>query len=261
MGLSYKFKTDSGSKIDLTSTSVNPEAAPTTTPRQGGFTLRNRVNFTNVATANKTTFTLASQASASGHDANVFRVLEVPYRTVVNDVKVFAVKSETIPGHTLTDSTESSAGASFLKSAIIGIDGEFRTKPESSESYAAASHLKLNVAAINGGAAGGNLGVIPLQNKSNSAAFEASKVFAVDDSLSTAAKANRGRVLTDQAVTGSGVVVASAPMYFPLGGYIYMALGPYNTATGSAGSSTSNSATATLTGTWDFQAQCQYVPE
>lgn len=260
MGLSYKFKT-TGSKIDLTSTSVNPDAAPTSTPRQGGFTLRNRVNFTNVSTSNKTTFTLASQSSASSHAAHVFRVLEVPERTVVNDVKIFAVKSATIPGHTLTDSTFSSAGSSFLKSAIIGLDGELRTKPTSSASYAASSHLKIHATAINGAAAGGALGKIPLQNASASGVFEASHVLAVDNSLSTAAKAIRGRVLTEQAVTGSGIVTAGAPMYFPLGGYVYMALGPYNTATGSAGSSTDNSATATLTGTWDFQADCQYVPE
>lgn len=260
MGIAYKFKTDSGSTVDLTSTSVNPEAAPTSTPRQGGFTLRNRVNFTNITTANKTTFTIASQSSAA-QAANVFRVLEVPYRTVVNDVKIFAVKSETIPGHTLTDSTESSAGSSFLKSAVIGLDGELRTKPESSASYAAASHIKIHATAINSAAAGGNFGVIPLQNKAALGVFEASKVLAVDNSLSTAAKAIRGRVLTEQTVAGSGVAAAGAPMYFPLGGYVYMALGPYNTATGSAGSSTNNSATATLTGTWDFQANCQYVPE
>ena len=260
MGLSYKFKT-TGSKIDLTSTAVNPEAAPTSTPRQGGFTLRNRVNFTNVATANKTTFTMASQSTASSHAANVFRVLEVPYRTVINDVKIFAVKSETIPGHTLTASTHANAGASFLKSAIIGLDGELRTKPESSAAYAAASHLKLHATAINGAAAGGALGRIPLQNRTAAAVFEASLVLGVDTSLSTAAKAIRGRVLTEQAVTGSGIVLKGAPMYFPLGGYVYMALGPYDTATGSAGSATNNGATATFTGTWDFQAQCQYVPE
>jgi hypothetical protein len=63
MGVAYKFKTDSGSVIDLTSTSTNPGAAPVTTQRQGGFTLRNRVNFSNVAAANRVLTTFASASA------------------------------------------------------------------------------------------------------------------------------------------------------------------------------------------------------
>ena len=66
-----KFTTIAANK-DLTDVTVNPEAAPTSTPRQGGFTLRNRVNFANVSAANKklwiiddVTFSKASQLAES----------------------------------------------------------------------------------------------------------------------------------------------------------------------------------------------------
>jgi hypothetical protein len=254
MGLSYKFKAAVASAVDLTSISVNADAAPVSTPRQGGFTLRNRVNFANVATANKTTFTMATQSSASSHQASLFYVLEVPNRTLVKRVNAFAVESQAIPAHTLTASTFSSAGASFLKSAILGINAVVWSKP-SSGTRTAASHLDILSAATHGMTAGAYFGNVALQNASNSAAFEASQVEKVDASMT---EPHFGAVQTQEAVAS---MQGPQGLYFPHGGYVTMALGPYNVATGSAGSSTDNSATATLAGVWEFIGDCLYVPE
>jgi hypothetical protein len=252
MGLSYKFKAAVASAVDLTSISVNADAAPVSTARQGGFTLRNRVNFANVATASKTTFTMATQSSASSHQASLFYVLEVPNRTLVKRVNVFAVESQTIPGHALTASTFSSAGASFLKSAVLGLNAVVWSKKTS---RTAASHLDILSAGTHGNTAGGYFGNIALQNGSNSANFEANQVEKVDNSMT---EPHYGAVQTQEAVASAQQPLG---LYFPHGGYVTMALGPYNTATGSAGSSTDNSATATLSGVWEFIGDCLYVPE
>jgi hypothetical protein len=261
MAVNFKLNIGSGVNIDLTDPDVNPQAAPTSTPRQGGFTLRNRVNFANVSAANKQAFKINATPSSASQDANVLRVLEVPERTLITDFDVFAIKSATIPGFGPQGSQPATPGGSMLASAIIGFDAELNVKPTSSASYAAASHLLPLFVTQNGGGKGATLGQIAIQNYTASWAFEANQVVAVDSMMSTAANAIRGRVLTERAVTGSGVVGASAKLYFPLGGYVYMALGPDSTALGSAGSSTAASTIGEFTGTWDFQAQCQYVPE
>ena len=116
-GLNFKFTTSSGEIINLTSTAVNPDAAPEATPRQGGFTVRNRWNCNNLAAANKQTFgPFSASITASAKSANIIKVLKVPDRTLVKGpVHVFAVKSETIPGHATlgaaTKASLNSAGA------------------------------------------------------------------------------------------------------------------------------------------------------
>jgi hypothetical protein len=68
MGTNLKFtvaNSSASTTFDLTDPSINPSAAPQSTPRQGGFTLRNRINFTNVAAANKKLFNMVSSGSAA----------------------------------------------------------------------------------------------------------------------------------------------------------------------------------------------------
>jgi hypothetical protein len=244
--------------IDLTSTSINPGAAPTSTPRQGGFTLRNRINFTNVALANKKLFNIASSGAAA-QAGNVLRVLEVPERVQVNRVNLYAVKSETVPGSVAVGSA-SGLHASHLASAAIGVGVEQRSKPLSSASYNALSHLDLQLTAQNGMGAGAQFGEIALEAAGASVdgcGFTASQVEAVDTSMTAPELA---RIVTQVAGTGSAIYYAS-PAYFALGGYIY--LGCTNVSTGSASLSTSkaDSTYVKLTGTWEVQAECTYVPE
>jgi hypothetical protein len=263
MGVNLKFtcaNSSASTTFDLTDTDINPDAAPQSTPRQGGFTLRNRINFTNVAADNKKLFTIASSGQAA-QVGNVLRVLDVPERVQVNAVNIYAVKSETVPG-AIASGSASGLHASHLASLAIGVNVEQRSKPTSSASYAAASHLDLQLSAQNGLPAGGQFGEIPLLKAGAAVVggckFEASKVEAVDSSMSAP---ELGRVVTQKAGTGSAIEYG-APAYFPLGGYVY--LGCTNVATGSASHTSAAKADSTfvsLTGTWEIQADCQYVPE
>lgn len=269
MGTDYAItpKNSASYAVDLTSTDINPSAAPTSTPRQGGFTLRNRINFTNVGAANKKIASITkATAATSGY---VLRVLEVPERTLVRDVQVFAVKDETIPGVQMVDKsgsagvTASGLGSGHLASLVIGINAEQRSKPASSSSYAAASHLDLLTGAQQGLTAGccfGNIATATTSSGSNlsQVAFSSSVVEKIDSSMTAP---ELGKVVT--AATGSGSAYYEAvPQYFPLGGYVYLAAG-HGIATGSdsdgAGSFTGDN--IQLTGTWELQADCTYVPE
>ena len=82
MAINFKFQPAMSRTKDLTTLAKNPAAVAMSTPRQGGFTLRNRINFTNVATADKKLCILT--ASASTNSTDVLLVLEVPNRTLVH---------------------------------------------------------------------------------------------------------------------------------------------------------------------------------
>jgi len=212
-----------------------------------------------VAASNKKLFTLASSAQAA-QVGNVLRVLNVPERVQVNAVNLYAVKSETVPGSVASGSA-SGLHASALATLAIGVNVEQRSKPESSASYSATSHLDLQLAAQNGMPAGGQFGEIPLAKVGAAAdgcAFEASKVEAIDSSMTAP---ELGRIVTQKAATGSAIQYG-APAYFPLGGYVY--LGATDVNTGSTSHTSAGKADSTfvsLTGTWEIQAECQYVPE
>ena len=261
MAVNLKFtpaNSSAATVFNLTSTDINPEAAPTSTPRQGGFTLRNRINFTNVAAANKKLFTCASTSSAA-QVGNVLRVLEVPERVQVNAVNIYAVRNETVPGSYATGSA-SGLHASALASLAIGIGVEQRSVPLDNASYSALTHLDLQLAAQNGGVAGAQFGQISC-DKAGAAVtggciFTAGQVEAIDSSMTAP---ELGRVITQYAV-GSTMVYAT-PAYFPLGGYVY--LGTTDVATGNVSNSDAKAAGTyvSLTGTWEIQADCQYVPE
>lgn len=245
--------------FDLTDTDINPGAAPTSTPRQGGFTLRNRINFSNVALTNKKLFTIASSGSAA-QVGNVLRVLEVPERVQVNRVNLYAVKSETVPGSYLTGSA-SGLHASALATLAIGVNVEQRSKPLDDAAYDEYAHLDLQLAAQRGMPAGGQFGEIPLAKAGaavvGGCAFEGSKVEAVDSSMTAPELA---RIVTQKAATGSAVEY-EAPAYFPLGGYVYLGCTDVTTGNVSNSGAKADDTYAYLTGTWEVQAQCTYVPE
>ena len=244
--------------FDLTDTDINPGAAPTSTPRQGGFTLRNRINFTNVSAANKKLFTCATTSSAA-QVGNVLRVLEVPERVQVNAVNIYAVKGETVPGSYATGSA-SGLHADALASLAIGVGVEQRSVPTSNASYSALTDLDLQLTALNGMGAGAQFGQISCDKAgaavTGGATFTAGQVEAIDSSMTAP---ELGRVITQYAI-GSTMVYTS-PAYFPLGGYVY--LGTTDVATGNVSNSDAKAAGTyvSLTGTWEIQAVCQYVPE
>lgn len=269
-GLNIQFKTSSGTKINLTSVSVNPSAAPVTTPRQGGFTLRNRINFTNVAASNKKTFTFNVSGASSGkiQAANRLRVLRVPARTLVKGpVHVFAVASQTIPGHAVASAATAASLNSALAAGVLGFTAEAFYK--TSSGVINTTSVRIHQAATLGGSStnkGAALGGIPIQkaDAGTLSIFEASMVEKVDASMTAPWL---GRVMrTGGGAVGTGsAVYPGTDMYFPYGGYVTMALGPQATGLGAMASSKGKSQAkgmyGAVSGTWEIQADCMYVPE
>jgi hypothetical protein len=259
MGVNYKVtpaNASTATTFDLTDTSINPGAAPTSTPRQGGFTLRNRINFTNVALSDKKLFSSFAHATAATV-GNVLRVLEVPERVLIKGVEIFAVRDETVPGSTAVLGAGGNHASTFATMAI-GVNVEQRSVPLDNDSYSAITDLDLQLAAQEGMPAGGVFGEIPLLKAGSSCTFESAHVEAIDSAMSAP---ELGRVLTEKAATGS-VIEGGVPSYFPLGGYIY--LGCTDVTTGSVTASSNTLAASDyvyLTGVWEIQADCQYIPE
>ena len=71
-----------GTAVDLTDAVVNPIAAEPTTPRQGGFVMRNRMNFSQISTSNSRAMTV-NNAAMTTLPAVPFYILNVPKRVYV----------------------------------------------------------------------------------------------------------------------------------------------------------------------------------
>lgn len=98
-------------KYDLTSATVNPQAYAQATPRMGGFTLQNRVDFDTV-----TAPTLTKAV------ANVLKVIKIPPRTIVNKVSFCVPPGATTVAHKYTDASGSALAASSAgKSAVLNV--------------------------------------------------------------------------------------------------------------------------------------------
>jgi len=271
--------TSINSNIDLTDTDVNPNAAPTATPRQGGFVLRNRINFDEVSAANKSMWIIAS-AELTGDAVNNFYALEVPERTFVKNVKLFAVADETVPCFRVVGAKASNASinASDMNLSALCFGANRNKVPTSSASYAAASDL-VNITALNSVAddgAGAVTGSVFGQTMLNVIASDATwssninmvfvdRFVAIDSSIASSTKPMKTAIKFTQ--PGSTDIEDPLGEYFPYGGFVNMRLGPWNTSLASDASeaagyyAASTAATFSMHGTWEIQAECQYVPE
>ena len=262
-GMNFKFTATTGETIDLTSTTVNPDAAPTATPREGGFVLRNRWNCSNLATASKQTFgPFSASVTASATSANIIRVLKVPPRTLIKaPIRVFAVASETIPGHAVTGAA---TGASLEDAGAAGVLG-FTIQNYADPSQTAASMVRYVGTSVNGNTvlAGAPLGGIGLQKFDTGTAgiFEASAVEKVDAAM-TAPTLGRVNLLGGNAASTATV---PAEVFSPYGGFVTMTIGPNAVALGamksSKGAAEAKGLYGAISGAWEVQADCMYVPE
>lgn len=261
-GLNFKFTTSSGEIIDLTSTSVNPDAAPEATPRQGGFTIRNRWNCNNLSAANKQTFgPFSASITASAKSANIIKVLKVPERTLVKaPVSIFAVKSETIPGHaTLGAATKASLNSAGAAGVLGFTAYAYKTPSQSAPSMVRFVGTTLNGQTVAAGCALGGVNIAKFD--SHGGGFDTGLVEAVDASMTAPTLG----MVNAAANAASAKYTAVTGLYFPYGGFVTMTLGPNNTALGamasSKGASQAKGLYGYMTGTWEVQADCTYVPE
>lgn len=250
----------SAATVDLTSVAVNPNAAAVTTPRQGGFTLRNRWDCSNLvgATSNRTfttsdvTFTSASSLLSIA--ATHFRILEVPARTMVNDINLFAVHSQSAPDHQFEYS--GSAGNSV---AFASVDLTSTALRIYTQGYISASQASL---ATHANAV--TLGKLETEDPAPASSdthggILGSTITASWSSLSvpnTAAQV----VMNDYTASTNAIDAGSwkRPIYFPHGGFVKMRIDDSISATSVGANSAKFS--GTLLGVWEVQAHCGYVP-
>ncbi|KKN27449.1 hypothetical protein LCGC14_0864650 [marine sediment metagenome] len=93
---------------NLQSTAINPIAAPIATPREGGFTLRNRVSWAGTnSSARKTMGTIASAAAA----ATNYQVLTIPKRTLLKSLVFLTPPGSTAATHAFSIASAHASGA------------------------------------------------------------------------------------------------------------------------------------------------------
>lgn len=107
------FTLASGSTFDLQDTTYNLDAAPIATPREEGFTLRNRINFSNVKSSRNLT------ADGSGN-ANILRILTVPSRTLIRALTFGVVPGSSAAAHAYTSASGSPGSSAKFQ---IGAQG------------------------------------------------------------------------------------------------------------------------------------------
>ena len=287
MAKEIKFTT-LGTVVDLTDVTVNPDAAPTSTPRQGGFTLRNRINFTNVSAANKLMWTV-TDATPTTETTVPFRILEVPERVYVKELTVYAVKDASVPTINLTGAQANNLDVkdSDFSLFTLSFGAQRNKKPTSNASYVEASHL-VDLTTVNaeqnaiGGAKGGNVfGTLALNGEltdplSPVSASDPNVLFvdafqtvdaSIGNPLEPMGTSKKIRNVSANGSSGAAIGQQEDGEYFPYGGYVKMQLGPWNTSMASGYSSISgifsspSQASMSLAGTWEVQAVCQYIPE
>ena len=227
-------------EYDLTATATNVKAAPQATARLGGFTLRNR--FSGALAITMT----AGCVNTSDVDVNQINVLDVPKRTLVRGINLFAVESETVPSHAFTYAgTSASLSASDQDMNLTFIAQPYKDPSQSTLDSVAASLT---------------LGTILLTVAGASApegGFVGTPIVAVDSSTSSATKGGIAVVSSGHASNYIDAGAFSTPRYFPHGGKVLMAL------TGSVVDSDTKveQFSGVCAGVWEVQAMCQYVPE
>lgn len=102
------FDLASGSTFDLQSVAYNPDASNIATPREEGFTLINRINWSNAKSSANLT------ADGSGN-ANILRILTVPKRTLIRALSFGVVPGSNATAHAFTSGGTSAGGSNATK--------------------------------------------------------------------------------------------------------------------------------------------------
>lgn len=111
--MANEFTIASGSTYDLQDVAYNPDAAPIATPREEGFTLRNRINWSNAKSS-------ANILGDGSQNANILRLLTVPKRTLIRALTFAVVPGSSAANNTFTSGSSSAGSAAKLQ---VGAEG------------------------------------------------------------------------------------------------------------------------------------------
>lgn len=247
--------------IDLTSVATNPELAPVSTPRQGGFTLRNRWNCSNLTNGTRDNVTVNASDLGSVLASSIlaiaaphFKILEVPARTMVHGMNMYAVHSETAPNHQFEYSGSAGSSVAFASVDFTGTALRIYT-----QAYISASQSSL---ATHGNAV--TLAKLELEDPVPASSDTHGNIFGSTITASWSSLSvpdTAGTMIANDYTASTNAIDAGTwvkPVYFPHGGFIKMRLDDAISATSVGANSLKFS--GTLLGVWEVQANCGYVP-
>ena len=248
MAIAFKH---TGTLVDLTDVDVNPDAAPETTSRQGGFTLRNRFG---AGLADLLATSQVSGTSSAIANAPV-AIMNVPPRTLVTGLHLFSVPGESAPDITATGSGSISSDGDYDFSlkfyaqpvTTVTVSGGVRTETFQSQATISATmgQILLDEAKSSG-------------NALNQTITGTNPIIVSAESSATTTPALGTLAIVDAPGSSNGVDAGSyfIPRYFPHGGRINMTLAS------TVKDSDTYVATIAVTnaGVWEVKAQCEYVP-
>ena len=208
-------------KYDLTDATLNPKAYPQSTPRQGGFTLQNRIDFDAV-----------TAPTGTKGVANVLKLIHIPPRTIVNRVIFANPVGGAVLDHKFTDASGVAlSGSSVGKSTNLAI-GYIYYKTAAAYAASSATSQVLD---------SDDVALLPLTKKTG---VVTTKTYVPQR---TASDENLGVI--DMAGTAGGIVY---PHILPYGGWLVAQL--------STGASVASSY-AVLTGDLHIIVGCDVMPE
>jgi hypothetical protein len=219
----------SAATIDLTDTTVNEKAPKPSTARQGGFSLRNRIDFASMSTANRKIL--------NGAIANKMRLLQVPKGVVVKKIYLNLVPGETAFTGTVTASA--SLASTTLNLNSEGYKQEAQTALGTEEGQFGSVLVGQSSTALTLLDVASGTSVIPTYGGS---------VADPQDGVKSSDEWNR--VLT--IASGATVTQPTQAAAFPYGGFVNWQM----PASGTVAASKSIS----LNGVLEVQADCMYVP-
>jgi hypothetical protein len=259
MASSVSVVASSAGTVNLQDPTINPQAAPISTPRQGGFTLRNRWKCANLTTANRSLFETTDWSSTgSGSDASLaatmLQAITVPKRTLVKDMTLFAVVGEAGP-NTVCKFGGSAGSAVTLASDLneVNVNVYAHAYKSASQSSLASSLVELCQIDTED----------PDDASSDTHGWFDGSVLGQSASWSSLSvpTAAAMHLKMDLASTANTIDAATwdKPVYFPHGGFIVLRTDSQISA--DSVSTVIGSWSQEMVGTWEIQAACQYVPE
>jgi hypothetical protein len=252
--------------VNLQDPLKNPGALPVSTPRQGGFTLQNRINFSNIASADNgivnASGAVTSATSASSQVGQRLGILSVPERTIVKNLKIMAVAGQTAPNHAWVLGTATSATASDWSVAELMFGARAYKKSQHAASFSEASSAVWHTGYT--GTTGEVFGALTILSATGSLprGTVAGLPSAISASSSTPWAGSTELMPNDPNGDNDAAALPQA-QYFPYGGQVTMQLGPLGTNITMASSALTNGAkyTDTFSGVFHFTADCDYIPE